>query len=345
MASFSKLELQTIQVIALTIGNNYHPFSVSKIAETLGVSKSAASRALAALEQKGLIESEKGRKKTVKLARDFSIEPFLQVMGAHQLINRFPSSDFSKIFENSNFQVLSALCYRESASFSSIIRVTGLTEITARRSLSKLRDRGVVNKKKNRYGIILPALTTGVQDSLRKLMARREGIAGNISMQIGPYGFIRSAAAPSEELVTTGLSLFPKYGISLVSDINDFIINEFFKPKPPNMEDAVLHALARFAYDPSTREVTYCLLVIAKNWRTFNWERFLEHSEDYNLSEDAKKCRIFFQHFAEFLRKERDNSDRITRSTGLGTLTYPDFESFSELCDQYGIDTTPFSKG
>jgi DNA-binding MarR family transcriptional regulator len=334
MAFFSKLELKVFQTISQTGRTN-----VSNLALGLRISKSAISRSVSSLEKKGLVESKKGRRKELQIARSVSARPFEELMTANPFI------DFSTVFQNSNFRALSALCFRESASFKSIIRTTGLKEITARRALFALANAGMIRRQNNQYGILLPALKASVQEYLRVLMMRREGVVGSAFVSVGPNGFVRSDKDLSYVFTQTGLSVFPKYGISLVSENGDYVFNEFFKPKPPNKEDAVLHALARFAYDPSTREVSYCLLVIAKNWRTFNWERFFEHSEDYNLSEDAKKCRMFFQHFAEFLRKERDNSDRITLSTGLGTLNYPDFESFSELCDQYGIDTAPFSKG
>jgi DNA-binding MarR family transcriptional regulator len=309
----------------------------------LRISKSAISRAVSSLEKKGLVESKKGRRKELQIARSVSARPF------EDLIASTPFVDFPTVFRNSNFRVLSALCFRESATFKSIIRTTGLKEITARRALSALANVGMIHRQNNQYGILLPALKASVQEYLRVLMMRREGVVGSAFVSVGPNGFVRSNKNLSREFTQTGLSVFPKYGVSLVSENGDYVFNEFFKLKPPSREEAVLHGLVRCTHNGSTREVSYCLLVIAKNWRTFNWGRFTEHSENYAISTEASNCHEYLQLFSDFLAGKRGISGSVeskpTWDKQGDKLQFPDFESLTRLCEQYGIDTKTLRKG
>lgn len=338
MALFSKLELKVLQVIHQNGRTN-----VSNLALGLRISKSAISRAVSSLEKKGLVESKKGRRKELQIARSVSARPFEELMAANPFI------DFSKLFENSNFSVLGTLCFRQDGTFDSILRLSGLTEITARRSIARLANLGVLSKQKNRYGILLPALKASVQEHIRVLMMRREGVVGSAFVSVGPSGFVRSNKNLSREFTQTGLSVFPKYGVSLVSENGDYVFNEFFKLKPPSREEAVLHGIARCAHNGSTREVSYCLLVITKNWRTFNWGRFNEHSEDYAISTEASNCHEYLQLFSDFLAGKRGVSGSVESKPAWGKqgdkLRFPDFESLTRLCEQYGIDTKTLWKG
>lgn len=331
---FSKLELRAFQILSQS-GRS----SVSNLALGLGISRSAVSRAVTSLEKKGFVESRKGRRKEVQVARSVSAYPFEEMLRANPHIN------FARVFENSNFTVLSALCFRETAPFKSILRTTGVSEITARRSLSKLADAGIVSRRRGGYGIILPTLGRCVAEYLRLILMAKEGAVGSSFLQVGPAGFVRSDRKCSDDFTLTGLSVFPKYGVQLVFDFRDYAANAFFKPKAPRVEEAVLHALVRSTKNESSREASYCLLVIAKNWRRFDWDYFFEHSEDFAVAGDAKRCRDFFQGFSGFLCSGTGINQPLITFPPHGVPAYPDFESFAQLCGQYGVDTKALCKG
>jgi len=331
MSLFSKLELRTFQVL-----NQSGRSNVSNLAFGLIISKSAVSRAVASLEKKGLVESKKGHRKEVQLARSVSARPF------EEFINANPSVDFARVFENSNLQVLAALCFRESSSFKSIIRTTGLTQVTARRSISNLSNAGIIARRSSGYAIILPGLSNCVLEYLRVVLVAREGAIGSF-LQAGPYAFIRTNRPVPEGFVPTGLSAFPKYGVPLVVDSNDYVINAFFKPKAPRLEDAVLHGLGRVKLNASSREASYCLLVIAKNWRKFDWDLFVEHSQDYALENEVKQCKNFFDGFSSFLFSGKKVKEPIITLPSKG-IPYQDYKSFLGLCNEYGVDTKALQK-
>ncbi|MFA6330079.1 MAG: helix-turn-helix domain-containing protein [Candidatus Micrarchaeia archaeon] len=329
MSLFSKLELRTFQML-----NQSGRSNVSNLALGLNISKSAVSRAVASLEKKGLVESKKGRRKDVQVARSVSARPF------EEFINANPSVDFARVFENSNLQVLAALCFRESSSFKSIIRTTGLTQVTARRSISSLSNAGIIARRPGGYAILLPGLSNCVLEYLRVVLVAREGTIGSF-LQAGPYAFIRTNRPVG--FVPTGLSAFPKYGVPLVVDSNDYVLNAFFNPKAPRLEDAVLHGLFRVKLNASSREASYCLLAIAKNWRKFNWGLFVEHSQDYALENEAQQCKSFFDGFSSFLFNGKKVSEPIITLPSKG-IPYQDYKSFLGLCNEYGVDTKALQK-
>ena len=118
--------------------------------------------------------------------------------------------------------------------------------------------------------------------------------------------------------------------------ISKTITTTFYKQnkKKLNLEEVLTHALIRATAISSSRELSYVLLVIAKNRKKLNVRRLFETARDHGIEGSAKQCIEFVD--AALTRKEikKPLEDFVTIGKG---MIFPDESEFKELLKQYGI--------
>jgi predicted transcriptional regulator len=304
--------------------------SVGQIADKLGITASVVSREVSKLEKKRLVMTLRSKVKSVFFS-DNSAAISLQ-----ELFSANPHVNFSKVISNSNLQVLSAICYRDSARMDSISRVCCLPVVTCRRCLSELGAMGVVWHRNGEYGISLPKLRDFVCNYCQLLFSLKTGGSRLRSGVVaGPQAVFRMKK-DVVGLAPTGSQEYARFGINLIlPDLVDYYAHAFRKPSKPCLEEVVAYGLFENTVFNSPREYSYALLVIAKNSRKFNWKKFELVTSDLGISQKAGECRQFFS---------KDYNDNLVNDLpGVGPAC-PSRSEFMELCRQYGVDTKTIFK-
>ncbi len=305
--------------------------NVRELAGKLGITKSVASRMLSKLEKKRLISTKRSKVRSASFSNNSAARSLQELFSANHHV------DFSKVISNSSLQVLSAICYRESARMDSISRVCCLPVVTCRRCLSELGASGIVWHRSGEYGISLPKLKDFVSSYCQLIFSLKLGDSRLRSgVVVGPQAVFRMQKENAGGFVPTGNQEYARFGISLIlTDWADYYVHAFKKPERPRLEEVVAHSLLANTLFKSQRELMYSLLVIAKNLKKFDWDKFDLIALDLAISGEAIVCRQFFaKDYKEPL---------ITGFPSVGSPS-PSRSEFVELCKQYGIDTESIFK-
>lgn len=303
--------------------------SIVGLAASLAMSKSFASRIVGSLVKKGFVELfRQGKKKTAK------ISPAQHAVMLKELIVTNQHVALEEVLQGAGVQVLTGLLYA-SASVEEISRISSSPEVTARLVLTRMRDRGLVTRQPaGVYSIVLPRLEDFVESYARfAVEAKRTGIHGSLIVR-GASGLIRTSdASVPEFMVPTGLSSFGAYGIKLVqTDFKDHYYNVLKPVKKLSLEDVLVHSLVRLTLVSSSREVSYALLVIAKNRKKLNTKRFLETARDYGVENGAKECIEFVD---AVLAGKEIAKPLVSLGARIEGPALPNEKEFVELIRQY----------
>lgn len=318
-------EVRALKVLSEGRGTN-----VGELASELGITDSVASRMLSKLEKKRLVSTTRTKTRRAYFSNNSAARSLQELFSAN------PHVDFSKVISNSNLQVLSAICYRASASMDSISRVCCLPAVTCRRRLSGLGALGIVWHRSGKYGITLPNLKDFVSSYCQLIFSLKLGDSTRRSVvEVGPQAVFRMQKEEAPGFVPSGGQEYARFGISLIlPDWVDYFVHAFQKPKKLGLEEVVAHGLLVNTLFNSQRELSYALLVIAKSLKKFDWDEFDSIASDLAISKDAIACRQFFS---------KDYKPLTSGIPGVGSPS-PNRSEFVELCKQYGIDTEAIFK-
>ena len=321
--SLRRSEIQAFKALCLKENEGV---SIVGLASSLGKSKSFTSRIVGSLVEKGFVElTRQGKKKTVK------ISPAQHAVMLKELLASNPHILFEDILQGAAVQVLTGLLY-SSASVEAISTTTFSPEVTVRVVLMRMLDRGgVARQKPGVYSIVLPRLRDFIESYIRfAVEAKRTGVQGSLII-CGASGLIRTSEAEIPAfMVSTGLNAFGKFGVKLIqTDFKDYYFNILKPVKKPSFEEVLVHSLVRAKLVSSSRELSYVLLVIAKNRKTLNQARFFNVARQYSVESSAKQCIEFVD--AVLAGKEIPKPLVVI---GEGTA-FPDETEFTELLKQY----------
>lgn len=344
--SLGKTEISAFQALCAM----QEECTVGKLAKALNRSKSFVSRAAKTLADKGLIEIQRsGKKKILKISRSQHAIALRELMASNSHV------PFIEVLSGSTIAILTGLLYKP-ASVDTITRLTFTPKITVRRNLSRLLNLGVITRHqrkarslttesqcqkhcahKHEYAIALHGLSEFIQKYTEYVVqASRKNITGSLVIR-RTSGLIRTnATSVPSFMVPTGLSVFNKYGIGIVqTDFQDYYFNVLeTRVKKLTFEEVIVHALVRTTIISSSREVSYVLLVIAKNRKTLNQKRFLEIARDYGVESSAKQC-------VEFVDSVLSGKEISKPLVDFGTIVdrpvFPDQKEFMELLKQYDV--------
>ncbi|MFH0713923.1 MAG: helix-turn-helix domain-containing protein [Candidatus Micrarchaeota archaeon] len=324
--------------------------TVNKLAKELNRSKSFVSREAKSLADKGLIEIQRsGKKKILIISRGQHAVALRELMASNSHV------PFTEVLSGSTIAVLTGLLYQP-ASVDTIARLTFTPKITVRRNLLRLLNLGVITRHqrkarslttesqsqrhcahKHEYAVALHGLSEFIQKyAAFAVQTSRANITGSLFVR-RTSGLIRTNANNIPNfMVQTGLSVFNKYGIGIVqTDFKDYYFNVLETlVKKLTLEEVLVHALVRTTVISSSREVSYVLLVIAKNRKKLNLNRFLEIAGDYGVESSAKQCIEFVDGVLSGKEIPKPLVDFGMRAEG---LVFLDQNEFMELLKQYDV--------
>jgi len=316
-------ELQAFKALCLKENEGV---SIIGLASSLGKSKSFTSRVVGSLVETGFVElTRQGKKKTVK------ISPSQHAVMLRELLVSNPHVAFEEVLQGAAVQVLTGLLY-SLASVEAISASTSSPEVTVRVVLRRMLDRGIVARQKpGVYSIVLPRLRDFIVSYTRfAVEARRTGVHGSLIIR-GAFGLIRTSdGVVPGFMVPTGLSVFGNYGVKLIqTDFKDYYFDVLKPVKRLSLEEVLVHSLVRATLVSSSREVSYVLLVIAKNRKKLNQQRFFDVARQYGVESTAKQCVGFVG--AVIAGKEAPKPLVVIDEAS----AFPDQKEFMELLRQY----------
>ena len=225
-------------------------YSLSEAAKKMGVSVPVVSRVAASLDEKGFLELKReGKRKIIYFSKAPHATAFIELAGGN------PHVALEKILSDSSVRVLSGMLHPP-VSVEAISRTTRTPEITVRRTLAKLLEKGiVVRMKPAEYGIALPRLHDFIEKYAEYVLRSRISRLRGALNPWWPNALFRTTEQPKDFMVPTGISIFNKYGIKLIqTDFRDYYFSAFDgKPKQPTLEEAVVHALTWTVRNSSAR--------------------------------------------------------------------------------------------
>ncbi len=324
-----KRELVLLRMLAATSGSHSPALTMTACAAKMNISVAAVSRATASLQAKGFIEIERdGKRKHVRFSGVIHAIAFSELQAAN------PQTPLEDVLSGSSIRVLSGML-RPPVSVETISRLSRTPEITARRALKKLLDRGMVSRAKpTEYAIFLPNLAGFVaaysEFELRKRCAGMRGILN----PWWPNAVFRTPQTPPAFMTPTGISVFHEHGIKIIqTEARDYYFNAFTdKPRPPTMEEAVVHALTWTVKNSSARETAYAMLVMQKNWKKFDRFSFQQSAADWGIPSIADRCITLVEAFVHDQQWPEPLIQNFQRVEG---PIFPSRDEFGELVKQY----------
>lgn len=305
--SFSHLTKETAKVL-LALHELPSP-NCKQVASLAGMKASNVSRALRSLENVGLVRSRK--KRLIVFERIASLDKAVSLFDRKQLVN---------VLCGSTAQLVYAIG-KEPSTLKAIQRKSGLSPATLKRELSWLLYSFplLYRKKKgvyalNEQGKLVFDVIRAIESVAAKKLAETKGAIRELIIFPNECLFSSNAEPVArEETVPTGISVFGKFGIGLLSSGKNYFV--YPRKKPVKIEEAVVHALC---FDRSASTLLYCLLVISKNKMRLSRKKLLQKSEEYDLQKLAEKLLLFL----ETNGKERE-------------AFFPSWEKFEEKRREY----------
>lgn len=325
---FGPRELLMLQLF-YSPDSTHNSYSISDAARKMGVSVPVVSRVASSLEKKGFFEIRRaGKRKVISFSNAPHVTALIQLTTESQHV------ELEKVLSDSAVRVLSGML-NPPVSVGTISRIARTPEITVRRMLSKLLEKGVVARpKRSEYRIILPRLQDFIEEySKHVLRGKIAGMRGVFNPR-WPNAVFRTTEQPKDFMTLTGISIFHKYGIKIIqTDSRDCYFNAFDdKPKKPMLEEAVVHALTWTVKNSSARETSYSMLVAHRNWEKFDRNKFVEIAKEWGVQSVAERCVNLVESFEN---DERWPDPRPAGRVYVEGPVFPSWEEFTDLVKQY----------
>lgn len=306
----SILELRLLKELCL---NEYK--NISELAKALKKSSTRVSIALKDLENKGFVERKrKGISKKVVLSNNKHAVSF------KTLLNQYSHVNFERLLSGFALEILLPLTYHYKVKLKDITRASGCSEITARRTIKKLREFGIVVGDRNFFYSIgsfyfrLAEFIRDFQDFSNLRSALSFSSTSVILWRWGKEFLIKTREEKKQKsFFPTCYEKMSDYGIPLILTEFRYYFHSLFRRKL-RIEDVALHTLF---LEQTPRNLLYVLLLIAKNLRKIKWEYLEAESvkfgmksamQDINkyLETQGKHRPEYFPNWEEFEAKARE---------------------------------------
>ncbi|MGI0006936.1 MAG: MarR family transcriptional regulator [Nitrosotalea sp.] len=241
---------------------------------------SVLSRVISSLEENGFIKTVKeGLSKTVTLSESKHALLF------RDMVLESRHMPYDKILSGSSLEVLSTINSLNPKSRKDIQENSNVSEPSVARTLKKLKQLGLVQKKESMYIISsrLQMLKDFVNESRHYTNQQISRKFSNDAVIIWERNdeFIIESSKESEQdhFLLTGPSLFGKFSIPLIMQVSYYFYSTHYKNV--RLEDALVHSLL-IPY--SQRNMLAVLLVVKKNEKIIKTKYLLEQSKKYKIT-------------------------------------------------------------
>jgi len=283
--------------------------SVADITEALESDEGHISRVVGKLERKRLVETERGRRKNVRLRDSKAMEIYRRVRENHTHV------DFSEILKGKAVPVL--YCLGERRKVSEIAEETGIHRTTVYRLVRKLLQRGIIRKENSGYVLKeeFIELNSFAEEYVHHLHMNMSGKEYTILWESLDEFLVQSKEEIEENnFLVTGPGLFESFGIPLLTKgRKHYLYTEGTEEVTPR--EIVCHMLL---IDSGTRYQSYCMLLIIKE--DLEPGELIEEAEKYGLVEVVESMNSYLESKGEEKRPEQ-----------------PEWKELEKLAEEYGV--------
>lgn len=302
---FTESELEVLGVLEGTEG-----MSIKEIAEALETDSGHASRTVGQLEEKGLVEAERGRRKEVRLGDNKTAEIYQKTTEEH------PHVDFPELLKGKAVPVL--YCLGEARGVSEVADETGDHRRSVHRIIKKLLHRGIVEKKNNKYQLKkeFQTLNEFAEEYVHHLHRRKSEKDYMILWESLDEFLVQSKEEIGERnFLVTGPALFERFGIPLLTKgRNHYFYTE--KKREITPAELVCHMLL---IDKGTRYQSYCLFLMGKEGT--DREELMREGEKYGVLETVRSLNAYL----ESRGKEKGREQ-------------PKWRELKKMAEEYGVE-------
>lgn len=285
------------------------PLTISELADQLDWSASSVSKVVAELDEKGLVETHRDKRKVVEAA---NVEP---VTRYRSLMQRYPHIEFPELLHGEAIPILFYLS--DPITVSELAERTENYRNTVHRIVKRFQKRGLVRKRAGTYVL---------NDDFRELSEFAGALIAHLHRRLVPTspatilwsGVNEFLLLTDEEIddpsfKLTGPRRFADYGIPLViTDRRHYFYSERRSDLSP--ADVVCHMLL---IDDGARYKSYCLLLLVKE--PVDRTQLQERAAVYGVS-------AMVDELLTYLDTRGSHDDGVIRWT-----------EFKELADDYGV--------
>jgi len=285
------MKLTTSELRALVLLAKKEKARVAAMARQLGAPESNTSRVLALLKEKGFTSAEK-----TGLSKALSLSNTRHAALLRKLILGFEHIRFDQLLSGASLEVLSTICCLRLKNRKEMRQNSLVSEVSVARSLENLKRLGIVQKKDSLYSLSLRFSTLSefviefrhyLNDKTALNFAKDAVMLWECN-----HEFIIETEKSKEEdgFRMTGLSVFNKYGISLIIQ-KSYYFHSPFKNKL-RLEDVILHSILV----PSThRNILATLLVWKKNQKRVDKEYMQQEATRYGIANNVNDIIDYFE--------------------------------------------------
>ncbi len=284
----SKLEIRALCKIC------QNPASASQLSDQLGAKASSASRIIAKLKEKGLIDTEKAHTtKTIKLSIASHAQRFKLL---------FDSRPEAKIeIWLSGYATDILISCADGASTEQILTETGSSRTTLYKTLKAMQSAGVILWKDGQVKISDPLLkefAAAYADNLQ-LIIQRQATGHNVSIRVRKNVVLRTDANNVPPYFTkTGISALAKKGLeALLTSYGDYYFNLNQEKKDLGTEECFIHSLL-IATIKSHSDMPVLTIFFAKNRGKLNLRALKKYAKEYLVEgalEDIRQKTEFYE--------------------------------------------------
>jgi len=235
------MKLSKSELKLLILLSRRREVDLMEIRSSLGLIPARISQLVSSLRENGLIEDTRhGREKAIAISGSKHALLFVE------LTHEFEHMDLPQILSGSNLEVLSAVSHLHLKSRAEIHKGSLVSEASVARSLSKLRQRGIVSRN-SIYAVSerFSKLREFVMEFRHYLNRRIAGVLSERAHIVweANHEFIIECdeQAGSQGFLQTSVSVFGKYGAPFILSKSYLVYSPFLSEV--SLEDALLHSL------------------------------------------------------------------------------------------------------
>ena len=301
-----KMALQTYTLtrndVRLLKELSIRPLTVNQAAVSLGVTPGLSSRVIRNLESKGFVSLiRKGSSKEARLSTHLHAQYF------SDLIKREPFVAWEKV-----------LSYSKLGALMSSMGFFPDTDFSRTTNWRVARDLGALAQRNYRNNSLKEFLRAYADYITRDFASRKFPSYAALVWNSGFRYLVRVPAGKgmAGNFMPTAISVFPQFGISLVTEYDYYFYNP--TQKVLSAEDHILHTL--LIDQGSSTYITYAILLLLRSMNLINRVRLIQTAHDYSVSSSIQAILDYV------------DTEGMKRSSDL-----PPYEELLEKAALYGV--------
>lgn len=318
MISVEPLSLTAGEIKYLSLIAVLGTMNLADLRKSLGIHPVTATRLSSSLETKGFIRVAKGG-----LFKTVSIAEFKHAQLFRKMILELRHIPFYKLLQGPSIAILSSICFTNVSSRKEIAEKSLMSEASTSRSLKKLKQTGVVQKKNSVY-----AVTSRFQTLKEFVLEFRSYFNQKVAQSFAKDAvivwernneFIIETSRKDEQIGfrLTGPSAFGRFGIALIMPAS-YYYHSPVADRQLYVEDLIIHSLLI----PRSERITLAILLVwKKNEKLVRTSYLLRQATEYRVRGWVEDMKNYIA---------TNGKERISE--------LPPWDEFTSKAEEYGIE-------